>query len=282
MSVVRSSGRLGVVLAVLGLTWPALAVGETKNPQGEAPAAKELTPEEIIRTAYEHNGAAYENVKANLTMTLTNLKGERKTRDLEIRSIRNAEGLVRTILRFRSPADLAGTAFLVMANKSGPPDQYLYLSNLKKVRRIAGGQTSQSFMGTDFTFLDMSPVPAVAENDVSYARLPDTKIGGQDVYVAEVKPRIQGAPYSRVVIYVQKEFMLPIKAEFYDATGAQLKVLSVKKLKKLKGPSGDKMVPLETEMRNVQKGSTTTMLLENVDAESKLDPAEFQASALEQ
>jgi hypothetical protein len=275
------------VLPLLGVLFcsPALAQQPTPaaTPAPAVAAAKELTAEQIVNTAYEKQAQAYTNIKANLKMTLTTAKGETKVRDLELKGVRTPDGLVRTVVRFRSPADVAGTAFLVLQNKSGPPEQYLYLPNLKKVRRIASGQASQSFMGSDFTFLDMSPVPAAGVAEVGYERLPDGNVGGQAVYVAEVKPKVQGAPYSRVVVYVQKESMTPIKVEFFDATGAALKELKVKKLKKLKGVDGkDRLVPLETEMRNQQKGSTTLLSLEDVDLETKLNEADFTPSSLEQ
>ncbi len=275
--------RLPLMCAVLALGLPALAQ-EAKKPDAPAAAVDgaSMTAEQIVRTAYERNSAAYANIKANLKMTLTTAKGETKTRDLELRGLRTTDGLVRTIIRFRSPADVAGTAFLVLQNKNGPPDQYLYLPNLKKVRRIAAGQASQSFMGSDFTFLDMSPVPAAGVTEVTYERQPDSTVGGMAVYVSEVKPKAQGAPYSKVIVHVQKEHMLPIKAEFFDAVGAPLKVLSVKKLKKLKAADGDKVIPLETEMRNLQKGSTTILSLEDVDLTTKQVETEFTPTSLEQ
>ncbi|MBI5495199.1 MAG: outer membrane lipoprotein-sorting protein [Deltaproteobacteria bacterium] len=265
--------------AALGATalslWTTLAFAQ-------APAPAALGAEDLVKQAYERNTAAYSNIRANLKMTLTTTKGETKVRDLELRGVRNSAGLVRTIVRFRSPADVAGTAFLVLQNNSGPPDQYLYLPNLKKVRRIAAGQASQSFMGSDFTFLDMSPVPAAGTTDLSYQKMPDAEVGGQAAFVVEIKPRVQGAPYSRVVIYVQKELLIPIKAEFFDAVGAPLKTLLVRKLKKLKAADGPRVVPLETEMRNLQKGSSTVLALEDVDVETKQAEADFTPAALEQ
>jgi hypothetical protein len=308
--------KLGLSVAVLGVTGtlrmaraadpaPAPAAKPTPAPAGKpapataqpaaqpaasAPAAAPAAPavdlstlsaEQIVKQAYERNAQAYSNIRANLKMILTTAKGQNTVRDLELKGIRTTEGLVRTIIRFRSPAEVAGVAFLVLQNASSPPDQYLYLPNFKKVRRIAAGQASQSFMGSDFTFLDMSPVPAAGSNDVTYERLPDGNVGGQPVAITEVKPRAQGAPYSKVVVYVHKEFFMPIKAEFYDAVGAQLKVLSVKKLKRLKSADGSRVVPLETEMRNVQKGSTTVLSLDDVDLQTPQNPLEFTPQSLE-
>lgn len=269
--------------AVLALQLGAVvAFSAEPNPAPALPDISKLSAEELVKAAYERNGQAYANIQARLKMVLTTAKGERNARDLEIRGVRTPEGLVRTIVRFRSPADVAGVAFLVMQNTSGPPDQYLFLPSLKKVRRIAAGQASQSFMGSDFTFLDMSPVPAAGAADVTYQRLPDGTVGGQPVAVAEVRPRLQGAPYSRVLVHVHKTFLIPVKAEFFDAVGAPLKVLLVKKLKKLKAQGGDRVVPLETEMRNLQKGSATLISLEDVDLQTKQDVADFTPQSLDQ
>ena len=131
---------------------------------------------------------------------------------------------------------------------------------------------------SDFRFT----LPAAGSNDVTYERLPDGQVGGQAVAITEVKPRAQGAPYSKVVVYVSKEYLMPIKAEFFDPVGAQLKVLSVKKLKRLKSADGSRVVPLETEMRNLQKGSTTVLSLDDVDLQTPQNASEFTPQSLEQ
>ena len=66
----------------------------------------------------------------------------------------------RTVMFFLEPADVHGTAFLsyVYDDKDKDNDQWLYLPALKKIKRIASSDKSGSFMGTDFSYVDISDI----------------------------------------------------------------------------------------------------------------------------
>ena len=59
---------------------------------------------------------------------------------------------------FLSPADVKDTGFLTYDydEEGRDDDQWLYLPALKKTKRIASGDKSGSFMGSDFTYADMT------------------------------------------------------------------------------------------------------------------------------
>jgi hypothetical protein len=64
------------------------------------------------------------------------------------------------VLFFLEPADVRGTGFLsyVYDDDDKDNDQWLYLPAMRKIRRIASGDKSGSFMGTDFSYLDISGI----------------------------------------------------------------------------------------------------------------------------
>jgi hypothetical protein len=246
-----------------------------------SPAPEEqLSAEAIVRKAAERHAEAYSHLRAAIRMTLVSAKGELKIRELEMMGMRTAEGLLRTLTRFRSPSDIAGTALLVLENASGPPEQYLYLSAFKKVRRIPGADATVSFMGSDFTFLDLNPALAANLKDVFYERLPDTTLEGTPVYVAAIRPQLKGAPYSKLIMHVHKDVFIPLKIEFFDGTGAPHKVMTLRKLQEFNTAAGTRVVPLESEMRNLQRGSTTVLALQNVNVEPDMDPRAFAPDQL--
>lgn len=269
---------------VNGPSWFALAAAASLLlSTAPAPAAgTEPTAEQIAKDALARNSGAYANLKATIKMTVNTAQGDKKVRELEVRSVKTKEGLMRTILTCRSPADVAGTAFLMMQSASGLSEQHMYLPTFKKVKSIPPTQTTQSFMGSDFTFLELNPVMlSQADGQVAFNRLPDGVVDGEKVYVVEVLPNLKGAPYKRVLVHVDKNLLAPRKIEFFDAVGAAAKVLNVRQYKSIKGAEGTIAVPAHTEMVNLQKKSSTVLELMDVTVVPPPNPDDFTPAALQ-
>jgi hypothetical protein len=62
----------------------------------------------------------------------------------------------RVLIRFTYPNDIKGTAFLVWEHPAGEDERFLYLPALGRVRRIAGAEAQDNFVGSDFTYEDIS------------------------------------------------------------------------------------------------------------------------------
>ena len=61
----------------------------------------------------------------------------------------------RSLIRFTYPNDIRGTGFLVWEHPDADDERFLYLPSLGRVRRIAGAETQESFVGSDFTYEDI-------------------------------------------------------------------------------------------------------------------------------
>jgi hypothetical protein len=240
-----------------------------------APAA-EPTVEELVQKALSKGAVGFKQGTASIQMTIVTAKGESKPRSLEIKAMRGGDGLLRSLVKFTTPADVNGTSFLVVEKKDALPDQYVYVPKAKVVRRIAAGNASSSFFGSDFTYADLMPLPMSEKDKVAIARLADADGGGQPVYVLEVVPKIEGAPYGKLVAYVHKTLLVPLKIEFFDGAKAPLKTLRVKKLQKVDG----EQIPVEVEMKS-ETGARTELTLEKVDPAAKLTEADFTEEAMQ-
>ncbi len=211
--------------------------------------AKEMTAEDIIDKMVA--GIDMENMVMKLEMVLTNKKGQTRKRLLNNRTIQ-VNGLTRSFVSFIEPADVRGTKFLVLENKGRDDDQLLYLPALKKVRRIASSQRSGSFMGTDFSYYDLTSHDVA---DGTHKRLEDQKLDGIDCYVAESIPKDPGeSKYSKLNYWVRKDNMVVAKAEFFDLKGKLLKVLVTKDHETYEK---DRWLARKLIMKNVQKGTST-------------------------
>lgn len=242
-----------------------------------APAANDkMTAEEIVQKALDKGAVGFHQGTATLKMTITSAKGEAKERTLDIEALRGADGLIKTMVKFTKPADVNGTAFLVIQKKDALPDEYVYSPKGKVVRRIAAGNASSSFFGSDFTYGDLMPLPVSEKDKVAIERQADGDIGGQPVYVIGVAPKIQGAPYGKVVAYVSKDFLVPLKIEFFDNDNKPLKTLRVHKLEKVNGET----VPVDVEM-TAENGSRTELQVEKIDPKASLTDNDFTEEAMQ-
>ncbi len=262
----------GLALAVAVVAPAAVAA----KPAAAAAAAAELTVEQIVEKAMSKGAVGFKQGAASLQMTLYTAKGEAKARSLDIKAMRGNDGMLRSMVRFSKPADVNGTSFLVVEKKNALPDQYVYVPASKVVRRIAAGNASSSFFGSNFAFIDLMPLPMSEKDKVAVVKLPDAEVGGQPVHVIEITPKIEGAPYSKLVIYVHKEFLVPMQIDFTGPDKKPLKTLRVKKLQKVKG----EMVPVEVEMK-AENGTRTELLLEKIDPDAVLSEADFTEQAMQ-
>jgi len=91
--------------------------------------------------------------KVDMVMTLTNKKG--KTRSSSLRSITKDDG-AKQIIWFLSPADDKGVSFLKIEHDDKDDEMRMWLPAFKKIRRISAKKRSDSFMGSDMSYEDMS------------------------------------------------------------------------------------------------------------------------------
>lgn len=254
-----------------------------------APAAgKEPSAEEIVEKALNRGAVGFQQGTATLRMTIVTTKGDAKERTLEIRAMKDGDGLLKSMVKFSKPADVSGTAFLVLQKKDALPDQYVYVPKAKVVRRIAAGNATSTFFGSDFTYADLMPLPVSEKDKVAVEKLPDGAVGGQAVYILQVTPKVEGSPYGRVIAYVQKELMVPLKIEFFDPQNQPLKSLLVRKLQKInvcpenakKKDGCEQHVPMEVEMK-ATAGSRTELVVEKVDPNAALTESDFTEEAMQ-
>lgn len=118
------------------------------------------------------------------------------------------------LVRFFSPGDVKGMGVLV-ENKD---TMYVYLPGFQKVRRVGTHVKNQTFMGSDFSYEDMSLT--------RYGVVYDAKLVKEDAKTWEldltVKPGVE-IEYPRVHMIVDKQAQQPLRVDFQDASGKPLK-----------------------------------------------------------
>jgi len=232
-----------------------------------------LTADAIAAKVIHGDTFSFEGSSSKVRMLLIEVGGDKQERAMEIVSRLN-QGLSQTLVRFSSPQDIAGTAFLVLARGKAPSEQYVYLPGLKRTRRIAGREREGSFMGSDFSYADMQPVDP---HDAKHKRLPDEMLGNEPVFVLESTLNADApVPYGKVMTWIRKKDYVALRTRFYDRAGKLQKTLYTRRVREVNG----KPVVVEARMQN-QNNHITDLYIDAIDKRDGLSDANFTPAALE-
>ena len=234
------------------------------------------------KTIVEKNKSAMEanDQEATLTMKLVSKSGSVRERSLIWSTLKDKNGLSSSYLFFSAPADIKGTAFLSIENASGNDDQWLFLPALKRSRRIASNEKSQSFMGSDFTYDDLG------EQDIDladYKLLRTESQGNVQLHAIEsvykTQQKIKESCYSKRIIWIDAATFMLVKTEFYGTDGKLKKVLECSDFKQF----GDKKLwrPQVYTMKNLDKGTETQLRFANYKIDQGIDASRFTLRNLE-
>jgi hypothetical protein len=235
--------------------------------------AGSLSADEIARRTLHADAFAWEGAKTRLRMVLFSPDGKRQERSVEVVARRN-KGLLQTLVRFLMPEDLAGTAFLMREQQGGASEQYIYLSGLKRTRRVVGRERESSFMGSDFSYADLQRVdPKYTRN----RRLPDETLSGAPTYVVEstIAPEA-GSSYAKLTTWVRKSDFVALRTRFSDKQGKTVKTLYARKVRDIEG----KPVVVEARMQG-ENGHATELFVDSMERHDDLSDSLFTPTALE-
>jgi len=158
-------------------------------------------------------------------MTLIDQTGDTVTREFRLKLLEGNTG-DKSLARFMSPAEVRGVGALTHEHPEATDDAWLYLPATRRVRRVAGANRRSSFLGTEFTYEDLSSVVVdrydwkfIAEETL------DTDAGPQPVYKIEAVPRFDDSGYSKLISYVHRDHWRAEQIVFFDKSGTKLKTL---------------------------------------------------------
>ena len=192
-------------------------------------------------------------------------------------SSKDKNGLQRTLIEFKDPAVAKGIRFLMQTKKDGSMDQRIYLPNLKKVNRIAAeSDGSESFMGTDFSYNDVSFMTRDAEQDI-FSMLKEAEVAGNMCYVIEGRPKDITYTYLKTLLFITKKDYNVMKVEFYNKDEKLVKVLELSNYKKVQGVN----TPMQTKLSTIATGTSTIIELQKVNYGMKIPEKVFTTKYLE-
>jgi outer membrane lipoprotein-sorting protein len=146
------------------------------------------------------------------------------------------------LVRFTGPAKDAGNATLKLGN-----DTWVYNPKLNQVIKLPASMMSQSWMGSDFSYNDLSKSTDII-TDYNHKLTATTQAGGHAVWTIEATPK-PGAPvvWGKVALQVRDDYVL-VGETFYDQDMKPVRVMTADKVASLAGrpyPVSMTMHPLD-------------------------------------
>jgi outer membrane lipoprotein-sorting protein len=200
-----------------------------------------ITAEEIIK-AIDDN-LTFDEGEINISIVDIKNKKINKTFSAKIK-YKKDKG---TLMEFTSPAREKNKKILLVKD-----NMWMFVPGVSKPIRLSG---KDSFMGTSLSNRDLMDYDM--SNDYKSKILEIT----EKEYKLELNATNKNVPYPKVIIYIEKEKLLPIKEELYTISGNLIKIVEYSEIKNL----GGKLRPSVMIMKDVlTQGNETKIVVENM------------------
>ena len=236
-----------------------------------------MTADEIMKksqAAFLYPGA---DLKARVMMKLISKGGQERVREMMM--LRKNYGEPRSeqkyFMYFFQPADVRNMTFMVYKYPGKDADRWLFVPAINMVRRIAAQDKRSSFVGSDFTYEDISGRNL---EDDTHTVVKDEKIGTRDCTVIKSTPKAAEMEYSYKLSWIDKATFLPIKEEYYDKKGELYRVFSADEIKDVKGHP----TIMKRSMKNLLSGHMTEVSFLKADYNVGIEDSLFTERYLKQ
>jgi hypothetical protein len=270
----RIRERLAIMFSLLILGLCPRVLGQTADESVEKAEKGRQVANEARR-----RDTGFGDSSAELVMILRGRGGDEKRRELRSITLEVPDDGDKSVVIFKSPPDVKGTALLTYAHRQGADDQWLYLPALKRVKRIGASNKSGPFMGSEFSYEDLAS-QEIEKYEHRWIR--DESCPGQDFkalscFVIERYPEDANSGYSRQTVWIDRSEYRTLKIEFYDRKGFLLKTLTLGAYERYAGRFWRSR---EMLMANHQTGTSTQLLWSSYAFRGGLTDRDFTPEAL--
>jgi outer membrane lipoprotein-sorting protein len=245
----------------------ALTFAAPVSASAQAMSAQDMVRKELAAFYY-----AGTDMSAHVSMRLINDQGNVRERDMTMLRLntdkeKSALGNQDYMMVFSAPADVRGMSFLIYKYPQAEDDRWMYFPALKATKRIAADDKKSSFVGSDFTYEDVSGRDL---NEEKHTFVRADEVAGRKVYVVESKPT-GNTDYGRRLIWIDQERWLPLKEEYFDSQGKPLRTFAADKVEQI----GGQWTITVRSMKNIQSGHRTEVQFKDVQYNRGFDADMF-------
>jgi hypothetical protein len=239
-----------------------------------------LTAEQIVDRAFKATKVA--GAEAVSTLTIIDSKGRERVREIAMVSkIYDNGETEKRLIRFLSPADVKGTGLLTYDYEKKDDDMWLFMPALRKTRRIVSSEKAKNFMGSEFSYADMTP-PTL--DDFTYTILGESEAEGVVCWEIEIIPVNDDVAdengFSKRVVHITRENFVIRKAVYFDLDGELHKELNVKEIREI-DTKNHKYRFMHMLMTNIQNDRKSIMKVNEIQFNPNVKDDYFTTRYLE-
>jgi hypothetical protein len=184
------------------------------------------------------------------------------------------------LYRFTYPADLEGTRLLIHEDQASDDALWLYLPAAGKTRRIVSSAKKNSFLGTEFAYVDLMTQRV---GDFAHKLAGRETVDGIDCHVVDSVPLTDewanDIGYSRQRAWVRADELATLQIDYYDLKGTHAKRQRLTELH-VADASGGKFIAKRRHMVNAQSGRETLMQFLELEVNAPVSNRDFSPSRL--
>lgn len=243
-------------------------------------AQEDLTAEQIVDRSFK--ATKLDGSEATVTMTIIDNKGRERVRKIaSVTKLYDDGATEKRLIRFLSPADVKGTGLLTFDYEKENDDMWLFMPALRKTRRIVSSEKSKNFMGSEFSYADMTP-PTI--EDFTYKILGEEEAEGVLCWKVEMVPKDDDVAdengFSKRIAFIAKKDFVIRRAVYYDLDGELHRELAVKEVKEV-DPKSHKYRPMHMIMVNKQNGRKSILMVNEIQFSPNVKDEYFTTRYLE-
>jgi outer membrane lipoprotein-sorting protein len=208
------------------------------------------------------------------TMYLISASNDTVTRHLKNYTIERENQLDYSIVQFLNPPDVRGTGLLTYQNPAGDDKQWLYLPELRRVKKISSSNKSGAFMASEFSYEDIT---GNTLDKFEYTFIGEEELNGQLCYVVERVPNYENSGYLKIKSWYSKSDYLMQRNEYTDRKNTLLKVQTFFGWKKY----GSTYRSDRIEMQNLQTGKKSIIQFSERQMNTGLKENDFTKRSLQ-
>lgn len=200
-----------------------------------------------ILAEVDRRAAVFDDQRYRATMTIYKGGGLKKTLEFDM----VMKGLAQQFLTFTAPGDIAGMKVLMQDAAT----LYVYTPEFKKVRRVAAHMQNQGFLGSAFTYEDMTQV----QLSPFYTAELGGREGSETTLALTVKEGVK-ATYGRIDVVIDGTKGGVTQLRYFDGAGKMVRQQLREDWVKIEG----ELMPTRVTMSDLKTGDHTVVTLADV------------------
>ena len=260
--------------SILLLGWVAMTLANNALPQ--TADSSSANADEIMEYSQRAYYFAGEDAKGMLTMELIDRKGGTRRRVMTmLRRNQEKSGEQKYFIYFHEPGDVRRLTFMIWKYPGQQDNRWIYVPAVDLIRRIAAEDKYSSFVGSDFSYEDVSGRDLA---DDTHRLLGEEPLDGRETFVIESTP-LASAAFSKRVSWIDKENFLPLKIEYYDTQNQLQRTFTANAIEDIAADDEDleRVYPtvMKRTMENVKSGHRTVVTVTSVSYDLGLSDEDF-------